>query len=340
MKLVLVSFSDGSAPRLRETVDDDDMMMARMIEEGWRGGRKTPLDVAYKESRSLGIRFVTKEIGEGLGGFDHGCSFLRWKILHGLIGLVRSQLPATPRKIRSCLFVIWGILWSFSEILHGLIGLVRSQLPATPRKIRSCLFVIWGILWSFSETRIHILVSSLVIRWDNTEWRSCQKLGTARRRPGSQISIKHHLSGLGSTRVHQQQVQQLVQGDKLCYFLLFKTRAVQKLIETLKVMKQIVLIISALQPGFIHLVNDLNGNYVIQKCLSNFGAEENKQLETWPTALRKRPACEVIRMMPTYQVLTKPSSLACPWATSSAYKQLKWTDTYLAPHLDASGGAP
>uniref|UniRef100_A0A8R7UQF1 Uncharacterized protein n=1 Tax=Triticum urartu TaxID=4572 RepID=A0A8R7UQF1_TRIUA len=26
-----------------------------------------------------------------------------------------------------------------------------------------------------------------------------------------------------------------------------------------------------------------------------------QQLETWPTALRKRPACEVIRMMPTYQ---------------------------------------
>ena len=32
MKLVLVSFSDGRAPRLRETVDEDDM--ARMIEEG------------------------------------------------------------------------------------------------------------------------------------------------------------------------------------------------------------------------------------------------------------------------------------------------------------------
>ncbi|KAF7045813.1 hypothetical protein CFC21_054885 [Triticum aestivum] len=54
------------------------------------------------------------------------------------------------------------------------------------------------------------------------------------------------------------------------------TRAVQKLIETVKVRKQIVLIISALQPGFMHLVNDLNGNHVIQKCLSNFGAEENK----------------------------------------------------------------
>ena len=56
----------------------------------------------------------------------------------------------------------------------------------------------------------------------------------------------------------------------------FRTREVQKLIETVKVRKQIVLIISALQPGFMHLVNDLNGNHVIQKCLSNFGAEENK----------------------------------------------------------------
>jgi hypothetical protein len=56
----------------------------------------------------------------------------------------------------------------------------------------------------------------------------------------------------------------------------FRTREVQKLIETVKVRKQMVLIISALQPGFIHVVNDLTGNHVIQKCLSNFGAEENK----------------------------------------------------------------
>ncbi|XP_047083761.1 pumilio domain-containing protein C4G8.03c-like [Lolium rigidum] len=54
------------------------------------------------------------------------------------------------------------------------------------------------------------------------------------------------------------------------------TRAIQKLIETVKTRKQIALIVSALEPGFMHLVNDLNGNHVIQKCLSNFGAEENK----------------------------------------------------------------
>ncbi|KAF8718100.1 hypothetical protein HU200_025578 [Digitaria exilis] len=54
------------------------------------------------------------------------------------------------------------------------------------------------------------------------------------------------------------------------------TRAVQKLIETVTTREQVVLIISALQPGFMELVNDLNGNHVIQKCLTNFGAEENK----------------------------------------------------------------
>ncbi|KAL6867688.1 hypothetical protein ACP4OV_015712 [Aristida adscensionis] len=54
------------------------------------------------------------------------------------------------------------------------------------------------------------------------------------------------------------------------------TRAVQKLIETVRSREQIKLITSALQPGFLHLVNDLNGNHVIQKCLTNFGAEDNK----------------------------------------------------------------
>ncbi|TKV97722.1 hypothetical protein SEVIR_9G513900v4 [Setaria viridis] len=54
------------------------------------------------------------------------------------------------------------------------------------------------------------------------------------------------------------------------------TRAVQKLIETVTTREQIVLITSALQPAFIELVNDPNGNHVIQKCLTNFGAEDNK----------------------------------------------------------------
>ncbi|CAD6209964.1 unnamed protein product [Miscanthus lutarioriparius] len=55
-----------------------------------------------------------------------------------------------------------------------------------------------------------------------------------------------------------------------------RTRVVQRLIETVRSRDQIMLIISALQPNFMLLVNDPNGNHVIQKCLTNFGAEDNK----------------------------------------------------------------
>ncbi|XP_072971378.1 putative pumilio homolog 7, chloroplastic isoform X1 [Typha angustifolia] len=54
------------------------------------------------------------------------------------------------------------------------------------------------------------------------------------------------------------------------------TRAVQKLIETLKSKQQISLVISALQPGFLDLMKDLNGNHVVQRCLQSFTAEDNK----------------------------------------------------------------
>ncbi|XP_072973565.1 putative pumilio homolog 8, chloroplastic [Typha angustifolia] len=54
------------------------------------------------------------------------------------------------------------------------------------------------------------------------------------------------------------------------------TRAVQKLIETLKTDEQIALVISALEPGFFYLVKSSNGNHVIQRCLQYFSSEDNK----------------------------------------------------------------
>ncbi|PON81884.1 Coatomer beta subunit [Trema orientale] len=54
------------------------------------------------------------------------------------------------------------------------------------------------------------------------------------------------------------------------------TRVVQKLIETLKTRQQISLIISALEPGFLALIKDLNGNHVVQRCLQCFSKEDNK----------------------------------------------------------------
>ncbi|KAH6831689.1 pumilio 7 [Perilla frutescens var. hirtella] len=54
------------------------------------------------------------------------------------------------------------------------------------------------------------------------------------------------------------------------------TRVVQKLIETLKTRQQISLVVSALEPGFLALIKDLNGNHVFQRCLQCFTAEDSK----------------------------------------------------------------
>ncbi|KAJ8529047.1 hypothetical protein K7X08_035882 [Anisodus acutangulus] len=45
------------------------------------------------------------------------------------------------------------------------------------------------------------------------------------------------------------------------------TRAVQKVIETLKTPKQFSMIVSSLKPGFVNLIKDMNGNHVAQRCL-------------------------------------------------------------------------
>ncbi|KAE9599343.1 putative armadillo-like helical protein [Lupinus albus] len=54
------------------------------------------------------------------------------------------------------------------------------------------------------------------------------------------------------------------------------TRVVQKLIETLKTWQQISLVVSALEPGFLALIKDLNGNHVVQHCLQCLSNEDNR----------------------------------------------------------------
>ncbi|KAK7363148.1 hypothetical protein VNO77_05279 [Canavalia gladiata] len=54
------------------------------------------------------------------------------------------------------------------------------------------------------------------------------------------------------------------------------TRVVQKLIETLRTRQQISLVVSALEPGFLALIKDLNGNHVVQRCLLCLSNEDNQ----------------------------------------------------------------
>ncbi|KAI4337704.1 hypothetical protein L6164_016088 [Bauhinia variegata] len=54
------------------------------------------------------------------------------------------------------------------------------------------------------------------------------------------------------------------------------TRVVQKLIDTLNTRQQISLVMSALRPGFLDLIKDLNGNHVIQRCLQRLTCQDNE----------------------------------------------------------------
>lgn len=46
--------------------------------------------------------------------------------------------------------------------------------------------------------------------------------------------------------------------------------------ETIRTGKQVSMVKSALRPGFLDLIKDLNGNHVIQRCLQCLGTEDNK----------------------------------------------------------------
>lgn len=46
-----------------------------------------------------------------------------------------------------------------------------------------------------------------------------------------------------------------------------RTRAVQKVIETLKTPEQFSMIVSSLKPGIVTLMKNVNGNHVAQRCL-------------------------------------------------------------------------
>jgi hypothetical protein len=62
---------------------------------------------------------------------------------------------------------------------------------------------------------------------------------------------------------------------------LYRTRAVQKLIETLKSPEQVAMVIKALADGVVELIKDLNGNHVVQRCLQKLSHEDTQVCRFW-----------------------------------------------------------
>lgn len=60
-----------------------------------------------------------------------------------------------------------------------------------------------------------------------------------------------------------------------------RTRAVQKVIETLKTPEQFSIIVSALKPGIVTMIKDMNGNHVAQRCLQYLTAKYSEVNNTF-----------------------------------------------------------
>lgn len=60
---------------------------------------------------------------------------------------------------------------------------------------------------------------------------------------------------------------------------------VQVLISTIKSRRQIALVRAAIQPAFLELVKDLNGNHVIQRCLTCFSVQDNEVYHFFKTCV-------------------------------------------------------
>lgn len=55
-----------------------------------------------------------------------------------------------------------------------------------------------------------------------------------------------------------------------------RTRAIQKLLESLTSVLQISMFMKALRPGVVELTKNANGHHVIQFCLKNFSRKDNE----------------------------------------------------------------
>eukprot|EP01018_Ginkgo_biloba_P024161 Gb_27539 [translate_table: standard] len=79
------------------------------------------------------------------------------------------------------------------------------------------------------------------------------------------------------------------------------TRAVQKMIETLKTPQQVSMVIFSLKPGVVTLIKDLNGNHVVQRCLQCLVNEDSQEqnfdvlqdLHTYCSCVQDFVTCEV-----------------------------------------------
>ncbi|XP_065879381.1 pumilio homolog 12 isoform X2 [Euphorbia lathyris] len=167
-----------------------------------------------------------------------------WNFPPDITDLKSSNLRPQPQKYNS-VDEITGRVYLMAKDQHGCRFLQRKFSEGTQQDVEKIfLEVIDHIVELMTDPFGNYLVQKL-LEVCNEEQRN-QILCAATRKPGELVRISCDMHG---------------------------TRAVQKVIETLKTQEQFSMVVSSLKPGIVTLIKNMNGNHVAQRCLQYLSPE-------------------------------------------------------------------
>ncbi|WJZ88413.1 hypothetical protein VitviT2T_007714 [Vitis vinifera] len=171
-------------------------------------------------------------------------SLCTWSLSTDTAHLKTNILRPQPQKYNSVDEVV-GRIYHMSKDQNGCRFLQRKFTDGSPEDVQKIfLEIIDHIVELMTDPFGNYLVQKLLEVC--TEDQQMQILHAITRRAGDLVRISCNMHG---------------------------TRAVQKVIETLRTSEQFSMIVSSLKPGIVTLIKDMNGNHVAQCCLQNLMPE-------------------------------------------------------------------
>lgn len=210
-----------------------------------------------------------------------------WGLSADAVNLKSKNLRPQPQKYSS-LDELNGRIYFMAKDQHGCRFLQQIFLEGTPEDIEKIfLEVIDNIVDLMTDPFGNYLVQKLLEVCD--EGQIMRILHAITRKSGDLVKISCNMHG---------------------------TRAVQKVIETLKTPEQFSMVVSSLKPGIVSLVKDMNGNHVAQRCLQYLMPEYSKFLFEAATAncvelATDRHGCCVLQKCLTYAEGEQRRRLVC-----------------------------
>eukprot|EP00257_Ricinus_communis_P018636 XP_015577404.1 pumilio homolog 12 isoform X1 [Ricinus communis] len=172
-----------------------------------------------------------------------------WDLSPDIIDLKSTNLRPQPQKYNS-VDEVTGRVYLMAKDQHGCRFLQRKFSEGTPQDIEKIfLEVIDHIAELMTDPFGNYLVQKL-LEVCNEDQRM-QILCAITRKAGELVRISCDMHG---------------------------TRAVQKVIETLKTPQQFSMVVSSLKPGIVTLIKNMNGNHVAQRCLQYLTPEHSEFL--------------------------------------------------------------